>query len=66
MKSTENPPELNMANANAVALFHDILNYPKDELWDGLSIQVNELMMKIGQVEDNDFVIGKAERKEEQ
>ena len=59
MKSTENPPELNMANANAVALFHDILNYPKDELWDGLSIQVNELMMKIGQIEDNDYQIGK-------
>ena len=60
------PPELNLSNMNARVILMDVLNYPSSTIENYNKLMVAELMMKIGQVEDNDFVIGKAERKEEQ
>lgn len=52
-------PELNVSNATGLTIVGDILNYPKD--YSG-SVQIQELMMKIGMIEDNDFIINNAVR----
>jgi hypothetical protein len=58
-------PELNLGGGNAGVLFNDILNYP-NPAWEGGSAQIQELLMKIGQIEDNDYVINKNTKPETQ
>lgn len=65
-EATDNPPELNLSNANARAIISDVLNYPSDTDINGDSLNAKELLMKIEQIEDNDYIINKAERKYEQ
>jgi hypothetical protein len=60
------PPELNLSNTNARAILVDVLNYPSEILEEYPSLSAKELLMKIEQIEDNDWQIGKGERKEEQ
>lgn len=60
------PPELNLSNANARILLIDILGYPSDMLEEYPNISANELLMKIEQIEDNDYVINKNQRKDKQ
>lgn len=63
----KNPaPELNLSNMNARAILCDVLNYPSDTIEEYGSIPLAELLMKIGYARDNDFAIGKAERKDTQ
>ena len=45
-------PELNLANGNAAVLIRDILGIAKDEDYYAGSIDVRELMMKLGMVSD--------------
>jgi len=61
----ENPPELNMSNANARVLLCDILGYQSDILEEYPNISANELLMKVEMIEDNDYVIGKNSRQTE-
>lgn len=52
MQPTNPPPELNIANANAEILFHQILNYPSTLNINMDSINARELLMKLGYVND--------------
>lgn len=63
--SVENPPSINLSNMNASLIFSKVLNYPSDII-NGGSIIANELLIKVENALDNDFVIQKAERKDEQ
>lgn len=56
-------PELNLSNGNARVLICDILNYPSD-MMDGGSVSIAELMMKVGMIKDNDYIINKNVRPE--
>lgn len=56
---TVNPPEFNLSNTNAHNIINNVLNYPHDEAY---TFNVNELMMKIGQIRDNDYHIQKSTR----
>lgn len=59
----KNPaPEINLANTNARVVFVDLLNYPSDMLDDYPRIRINELLMKLEQIEDNDYAINKSKR----
>lgn len=59
----DNPPDLNMSNVNARLLLCDILNYPSDIMTEYPSINAKELLMKIEQIEDNDYILTKSVRK---
>jgi hypothetical protein len=61
-----NPPELSWNNANARAILVNVLNYPDEIMEEYPRLSARELLMKIEQIEDNDWQIGKGERKEEQ
>lgn len=56
-------PEMNWSNMNAALILKDVLNYPDDVIYNSEPLDVRELLMKIENVEDNDFIINKAERK---
>ena len=56
-------PEMNWSNMNAALILKDVLNYPDDVIYNSEPLDVRELLMKIENVEDNDFIINKSERK---
>ncbi len=58
----ERPPELNLANVNAMKIIRDVLGYPDNDY--SYTFAVNELLMKIEQIEDNDFVLQKNTRED--
>lgn len=62
----DNPPEMNLSNLNAKTLMCDILNYSDDVMTEYPSLRANELLMKIEQIEDNDYQLDKAVRPETQ
>lgn len=58
----DNPPEMNLSNANGRVLLCDILGYDNDILEQYPRLNANELLMKIEMIEDNDYIIGKNSR----
>jgi hypothetical protein len=60
-----NAPELNWSSANARSTL-SLLGYSSDHIDEYRPLNARELLMKIEQIEDNDFAISKAIRKTEQ
>jgi hypothetical protein len=60
----DSPPRLHFSNANAMRIIKDVLGYPDNDY--SYSFDPRELLMKIEQIEDNDFVIQKNTREDEQ
>lgn len=56
----KNPPSFNLGNATARAILSTILNYPSETIDEYPPLNARELLMKIEQIEDNDFIIQKA------
>ena len=65
VNSKNNPPELNISTANARAIFVDVLNYSDEYFSEYPNVPANELLMKIEQVEDNEYQIQSAARETE-
>lgn len=60
----ENPPDVQLSNANARLILSDVLGYSSDTIDEYPDLNANELLYKIEQIEDNDYVITKAVRPE--